>query len=174
MLAVVVYATIAAYVGLGVILGINHAVFLALLTGILEIVPVIGPTSAAILAGLVSLRTATGIINIFEYAAYATLLRLSIDQIVGPVVLGRAAHVHPVLIIFCFLAGGVVLGIPGVILAVPVALVVKSTLATVYGDDAQIASERAPRGARKVGGNPAILCMPAGTTFCGRGVCSSS
>ena len=134
VLAVVVYATIAAYVGLGVILGINHAVFLALLTGILEIVPVIGPTSAAILAGLVSLRTATGLINIFEYAAYATLLRLSIDQIVGPVVLGRAAHVHPVLIIFCFLAGGVVLGIPGVILAVPVALVVKSTLATVYGD----------------------------------------
>jgi predicted PurR-regulated permease PerM len=42
--------------------------------------------------------------------------------------------VHPVLIIFCFLAGGVVLGIPGVILAVPVALVVKSTLTTVYGD----------------------------------------
>ena len=62
------------------------------------------------------------------------LLRLSIDQMVGPVVLGRAAHVHPVLIIFCFLAGGVVLGIPGVILAVPVALVVKSTLATIYGD----------------------------------------
>ena len=54
---------------------------------------------------------------------------------------------HPVLIIFCFLAGGVVLGIPGVILAVPVALVVKSTLATVYGDDAQIAQ----RSARRVG-----------------------
>ena len=46
-----------------------------------------------------------------------------------------AAHVHPVLIIFCFLAGGIILGIPGVILAVPVALVVKSTLATLYGDE---------------------------------------
>ncbi len=134
VLAIVVYATIAAYIGLGVILGINHAVFLALLTGFVEIVPVVGPTSAAILAGLVSLRTANGLINILEYAAYATLLRLSIDQIVGPIVLGRAAQVHPVLIIFCFLAGGVVLGIPGVILAVPVALVVKSTLATIYGD----------------------------------------
>ncbi len=137
VLGVVVYATIAAYVGLGVILDIKHAVFLALLTGILEIAPVIGPTAAAILAGLVSLRTATGIINIVEYAIYATLLRLSIDQLVGPIVLGRAAHVHPVLIIFCFLAGGVVLGIPGVILAVPVALVVKSTLATLYGDAAE-------------------------------------
>ena len=134
VLVLVIYATIAAYIGLGVILGIQHAVFLALLTGLLETVPVIGPTTAAVLAGLVSLRTATGIINIVEYAAYATLLRLSIDQLVGPVVLGRAAHVHPVLIIFCFLAGGIILGIPGVILAVPVALVVKSTLATLYGD----------------------------------------
>jgi predicted PurR-regulated permease PerM len=135
VLGVVAYATVAAYVGLGVILGIKHAVLLALLTGILETVPVIGPTAAAIIAGLISLRTAAGIANIAEYALYATLLRLSIDQLVGPVVLGRAAHVHPVLIIFCFLAGGVVLGIPGVILAVPVALVAKSTLATLYGDE---------------------------------------
>jgi predicted PurR-regulated permease PerM len=134
VLGVVVYATIAAYIGLGVILHIQHAVLLALLTGVLETVPVIGPTAAAVIAGLVSLRTATGFANIVEYAAYATVLRLSIDQLVGPVVLGRAAHVHPVLIIFCFLAGGVVLGIPGVILAVPVALTVKSTLATVYGE----------------------------------------
>jgi predicted PurR-regulated permease PerM len=134
VLGVVVYATIAAYIGLGVILGIRHALLLALLTGVLETVPVIGPTAAAVIAGLVSLRTATGIESILAYALYATLLRLSIDQLVGPVVLGQAAHVHPVLIIFCFLAGGIVLGIPGVILAVPVALVIKSTLATLYGD----------------------------------------
>jgi predicted PurR-regulated permease PerM len=134
VIVVVAYATVAAYIGLGVILGIKQAVFLALLTGILETVPVVGPTAAAVIAGLASLRTASGVINIIEYAAYATLLRLSIDQIVGPVVLGRAAHVHPVLIIFCFLAGGIVLGIPGVILAVPIALLVKSTLATIYGD----------------------------------------
>ena len=135
VIGVVIYATVAAYIGLGVILGIQHAVLLALLTGLLETVPMVGPTAAAVLAGLVSLRTANGVINIVEYAAYATALRLSIDQIVGPLVLGRAAHVHPVLIIFCFLAGGVVLGIPGVILAVPVALMVKSTLATIYGDE---------------------------------------
>lgn len=136
VIGIVVYATAAAYVGLGVILGIKHALLLAILTGILETVPVIGPTVAAVIAGLVSLRTATGITSILAYAAYATLLRLSIDQLVGPVVLGRAAHVHPALVIFCFLAGGVVLGIPGVILAVPIALLIKSTLATLYGEEA--------------------------------------
>jgi predicted PurR-regulated permease PerM len=137
MILVVIYATIAAYVGLGFFLGIHHAVLLALLTGLLETVPVLGSTSAAVLAGLVSLRTATGLMSILDYALYATALRLSIDQLVGPIVLGRAAHVHPVLIIFCFLAGGIVFGIPGVILAVPVALLVKSTLATLYGDDSE-------------------------------------
>lgn len=135
VLGVVAYATAAAYLGLGVILGIRHALPLALLTGILETLPVIGPTSAAVLAGLVALRSATGIMSVLAYALYAILLRLSIDQIVGPIVLGRAAHVHPVLVIFCFLAGGIVLGVPGVILGVPVALLVKSTLATLYGED---------------------------------------
>jgi predicted PurR-regulated permease PerM len=134
VITVVIYAAIAAYIGLGVILGIRHAVLLALLTGILETVPVVGPTSAAIIAGLVSLRTATGIASILAYAIYATVLRLSIDQIVGPIVLGRAANLHPVLIIFCFLSGAILVGIPGVILAVPVALIVKNTLATLYGD----------------------------------------
>jgi predicted PurR-regulated permease PerM len=134
MIVVVIYATTASYIGLDLVLGIRHAVLLALLSGILETVPVIGPTSAAVIAGLVSLQTATGIMSIVDYALYATALRLSIDQLVGPIVLGTAAHVHPVLIIFCFLAGGVVFGIPGIILAVPVALLIKSTLATLYGD----------------------------------------
>lgn len=134
MIVVVIYATIASYVGLSLVLGIHHAVLLALLTGVLETVPVIGPTAAAIIAGLVSLQTATGFMSILDYALYATALRLSIDQLIGPIVLGAAARLHPVLIIFCFLAGGVVFGVPGVILAVPVALLIKSTLATLYGD----------------------------------------
>ncbi len=134
MILVMIYATAASYVGLGFFLGIHHAVLLALLTGALETVPVLGPTSAAVVAGLISLRTATGLMSIIDYALYATALRLSIDQLFGPIVLGRAAHVHPVLIIFCFFAGGIIFGIPGVILAVPVALLVKITLATLYGD----------------------------------------
>jgi predicted PurR-regulated permease PerM len=138
LFVIVIYAIIAAYIGLGVILGIDHAFLLALLTGILETIPIIGSTTAAIIAGLVSLHTATGLSSILAFALYAVLLRLSIDQIVAPLVLGSAANVHPVLIIFCFLTGAVLLGIPGVILAVPAALTVKAALATIYGDDNKI------------------------------------
>jgi predicted PurR-regulated permease PerM len=138
--ATVVYATLASYIGLALFLDLHHAVLLALLTGIAETLPFIGSTAVAIIAGLVALHTATGIMSIVAFALYATALRLSIDQVVAPLVLGRAANVHPVLIIFCFLAGAMTFGVAGVILSVPVALAVKITLETLYADEDQATS----------------------------------
>ncbi|MGH6795364.1 MAG: AI-2E family transporter [Methylocella sp.] len=129
---VVTYAMIAAYIGLGLVLGLHHAVLLAVLTGLLEMIPVIGPATSAVVAGLVAISDAISIWSIVAYAIYATALRLSIDQLVGPVVLGHAAAVPPALIIFCFLTGGLLFGIPGVILAVPLALTIRIVLATLY------------------------------------------
>ncbi|MBO0715796.1 MAG: AI-2E family transporter [Rhizobiales bacterium] len=134
VLIVVAYASAAAYVGLGLVLGIPHAVLLALLTGVLEMIPVIGPGAAAVIAGLVAVHSAAGIGAIIAYALYATALRISIDQLFGPLALGTAARLHPVLVIFCFLSGGLLFGIVGVIMAVPVALVVKVTLALLYDE----------------------------------------
>jgi|HubBroStandDraft_5_1064220.scaffolds.fasta_scaffold80241_2 predicted PurR-regulated permease PerM len=131
----VIYATIASYIGLALILGLNHALLLSLLTGVAETLPFIGSTAAAILAGLVALHTATGLKSIAAFTIYAIVLRLSIDQLVAPLVLGKAANVHPVLIIFCFLAGAVTFGVVGVILSVPIALTVKATLAELYADE---------------------------------------
>jgi predicted PurR-regulated permease PerM len=137
VLAIVIYATAASYVGLALILGLDHAVLLALMTGIAETLPIIGSTIVAVIAGLAALHQATGLTGVVAFAIYAVVLRLSIDQVVAPLVLGRAANVHPVLIIFCFLAGGVTFGITGVILSVPAALTIKTALATLYGESDQ-------------------------------------
>jgi predicted PurR-regulated permease PerM len=137
VLVTVIYATVAAYVGLALILGLRHALLLALLTGMAETLPIIGSTIVAVIAGLVALHQATGLMGVVAFAIYATVLRLTIDQVVAPLVLGRAANIHPVLIIFCFLAGGVTFGITGVILSVPAALTIKTALATLYGESDQ-------------------------------------
>lgn len=134
VLVVVAYASVVAFIGLGVVLGIPHAVFLALITGLLEVIPIIGPAAAIGIAGLVAVQHASGPTAIIGYAAYVIALRLSIDQLIGPLILGAAGRVHPVLIIFCFLAGGLLFGIAGVILAVPVALVIRVTLAVLYDE----------------------------------------
>jgi predicted PurR-regulated permease PerM len=74
---------------------------------------------------------------------YATALRISIDQLFGPLALGAAARLQPVLVIFCFLSGAFLFGVVGVIMAVPVALIVKITLALLYDEQAKdaLASE---------------------------------
>jgi predicted PurR-regulated permease PerM len=123
---VVLYASTAAYIGLGVFLKLKHALFLALLTGVLELIPVVGPASSAVIAGLVAVQQATTPWDVLAYILYATALRISIDQFFGPLVLGRAAYVPPVLVIFCFLAG-----------AVPVALSVKALLRVIYRESAE-------------------------------------
>lgn len=136
VVAVVCFATAFAYAGLGLVLGIPHAIFLALITGILEAIPIVGPAIAAVIAGLVAIQHNSGIGAIIGYAVYLTALRLSIDQLFGPFVLGAAGRVHPALVIFCFLAGGTLLGVVGVIIAVPIALIIKTTLSVLYDEPA--------------------------------------
>jgi predicted PurR-regulated permease PerM len=99
-----------------------------------------GPAAGRRSTRRVALHQADSVASIVAYAIYATALRLSIDQLLGPVVLGHAARLHPTVIIFCFLAGGLLFGIPGVILAVPVALAIKVTLATISDETLPVRS----------------------------------
>jgi predicted PurR-regulated permease PerM len=134
VLGVVAFAAVFAYIGLGVVLGVPHAAFLALITGLLEAIPLVGPVAAAAIAGVIALHHSFALSAIIGYAVYLAALRLSIDQFFGPVVLGAAGRVHPVLVIFCFLAGGALFGIIGVILAVPIALIIRATLSALYDE----------------------------------------
>src|SRR5579871_935005 len=84
VLIIVTYAATAAYIGLGVVLQLPHAIPLAVLTGLLEMIPIIGPAATIVIAGLVAVGHATGLWAITAYAIYAMALRLSIDQLFGP------------------------------------------------------------------------------------------
>lgn len=129
---VIVYASVVAYLGLGLILGLHHAFLLALLTGVLELVPMVGPIAGAVIAGLVATQEANSAWSILAYVLYAAALRLSIDQFFGPLVLGRAALMRPVGVIFAFLCGAVLFGVVGVILAIPAALTIRAALTVLY------------------------------------------
>jgi predicted PurR-regulated permease PerM len=129
---VVLYATVFAYIGLGFFLHLHHAFILALLTGVLEIIPIFGPFASATIAGLVAVKAAASAWDITAYVIYAVLLRVSIDEFYGPIVLGKAAYIRPVLVIFCFLAGGLLFGLVGIVLAIPVALAIKVALHELY------------------------------------------
>ncbi|MGC2200740.1 MAG: AI-2E family transporter, partial [Stellaceae bacterium] len=65
---------------------------------------------------------------------FAIALRLSLDNVVGPLVLGEAARIHPVIVIISFVCGAILFGVVGLLLAVPIAVCVKIALEQYYAE----------------------------------------
>jgi predicted PurR-regulated permease PerM len=139
------------YVILGPILHVPYALLLALLSGVLEIIPLVGPLAAASLAGTVAFATRGTDVMAFVLVAYIVVRQIE-DQIAMPLVIGRAVHLHPVVTIFAVLVGLSAFGILGGLLGVPVAAALNVTLRELYpeasGEQAEAAL--AGTGSRKV------------------------
>jgi predicted PurR-regulated permease PerM len=133
VLGIVLYTALVAWIGFGPVFRLPHAVLLALAVGVLEIVPVIGPAASMTLVGITAFEQHSLSAIIF-LMAFVVLLRLSIDNIVGPIALGQAARLHPVVIIFSFLVGAILFGVAGLILAVPTAVCIKTILQHYYAE----------------------------------------
>ena len=122
------------YVILGPIIGVPYALALAILSGVLEIIPLVGPIIAAGLAGTVTFATHGTDTTIVVLVVYLVLRQVE-DQIVMPLVIGRAVHLHPVVTIFAVLVGLSVWGVLGGLLGVPVAAALNVTLHELYPDE---------------------------------------
>jgi predicted PurR-regulated permease PerM len=121
------------YVVLGPILHVPYALAIAIFSGVLEIIPLVGPVIAAALAGTVAFATHGTDTTIVVLVVYLVVRQIE-DQIVMPLVIGRAVHLHPVVTIFAVLVGLSVWGVLGGLLAVPVAAALNVTLHELYPD----------------------------------------
>ncbi|HKS89235.1 MAG TPA: AI-2E family transporter [Stellaceae bacterium] len=137
---VVFYAITIAWIGFGLIFGLPAAGLLAVAVGLLELIPVVGPLTSAALVGIVAVQQQS-LTSAALLMAFAILLRLSIDNLIGPLVLGSAARLHPVVIIAAFVCGGILFGIVGLLLAVPTAVCIKITLQHYYAEPVRTESE---------------------------------
>jgi predicted PurR-regulated permease PerM len=130
---VVLYTSAIAWIGFGAIFALPGAALLAVTVGLLELMPVMGPLSSAILVGSVALQ-AESLQAAALLVAFVIALRLSIDNIVGPIVLGQAARLHPVVVIAGFVCGAMLFGVVGLLLAVPTAVCIKIALEHYYAE----------------------------------------
>jgi predicted PurR-regulated permease PerM len=133
VLGVVTYTAAIAYTGFGLIFQVPHAVLLSITVGVLEMIPVAGPFASAALVALTAFE-ARSLAAIMVLVAFAVALRLSIDNLVGPILLGKAGHVHPVVVIFSFVCGAMLFGVVGLLLAVPTAVCIRIILQHYYAE----------------------------------------
>jgi predicted PurR-regulated permease PerM len=100
-------------------LDVPYAVVLALLGGLLEIIPYIGPTLAIVPAVLFGL-TVSPLTALLVFLFYLLIQQLE-NYVITPLVMRKAVGLNPVIIILSLLIGGKLAGILGVIIAVPFA-----------------------------------------------------
>jgi predicted PurR-regulated permease PerM len=122
----------ATFIGL-TILQVPFALLLGLTTGVLEVIPIVGPITAGAIACLVALGHPApwGLSQIWYVgivAAMYTVLRHAEDYFVIPLVIGRIVRLHPAVVIFSLLTGGALYGLLGVLVAVPVAATLRLVL----------------------------------------------
>src|SRR5262249_865643 len=130
-LFLIVLMSTVTFIVLETIFHLPYALWIGILTGFLEIIPLIGPITAGAVACLVGFERGGG----NEAAALAftyLILRQAEDQLIMPMVVGRAVHVHPLVTIFAVLTGEKVAGVLGMILAVPIAAAIKVVLDYAY------------------------------------------
>lgn len=132
-LLLVFFVSVVYYIGLS-LLGVKYALVLAIFSGLAEIVPIIGPiASGGIVATLAYLGGSSNFGLSPLYTAGAVVLLYFVtnqvqEYLMKPFVLGKITKLHPLIILIAVLAGGKMAGALGLILAVPVAAVVRILL----------------------------------------------
>lgn len=111
---------ILSYIGL-TILNIPYALPLALIAGIMEVIPVIGPIISALPAIFLAL-TISPLLSVGVAAMYLVIQQME-NNLIVPQVMKRAVGLNPLVVILAIAIGGRLLGIPGALLAVPMAVV---------------------------------------------------
>ena len=105
-----------------VILGIEYSTLLGLISGILDIIPILGPTIA--LAIIILVAYPVGIIKIVLIIAGFLLVQQISNYVVRPVLFGKLMELHPLMIFLSLFLAEQFLGFWGVILSPAIAATV--------------------------------------------------
>ena len=140
-LVITVYYAAAFSIGL-TLLHVPYAFSVAVITGLLEIVPFVGGFVGLLLAVLVA-ATVSPFTIIGVVVLYLVVTTVE-AQILVPVVYGRAVHVHPFLVIVALLVGAKAFGLLGALIAVPIAAALQVVVENLYIKDiVEVAEQRA-------------------------------
>lgn len=105
---------------------VEFAVVLALIAGLTELIPIIGPFIGAIPAVIVAFSQ-DPVLALIVMGLYIVIQQLE-NNLIVPRVMSKATGLNPVIVIVSILVGGKVAGITGVILAVPTMIIITTFL----------------------------------------------
>ncbi|MFA6017052.1 MAG: AI-2E family transporter [Patescibacteria group bacterium] len=113
------------YVGLNII-GMKYVLALAVLAGLLEVIPSLGPITSSIPAILIGLSYSP-ILGLYCAILYIVVQQLE-NNLLVPLVMKKVTGLHPIVTLVAMVIGGKLAGIMGVLLAVPSTMFIETIL----------------------------------------------
>jgi predicted PurR-regulated permease PerM len=108
---------------------VPYPLVLGAFAGLANVVPFVGPLLSAAAAGLVVVMTpGQGLAGVGRVALLFLVIKVLDDTIIQPFTIGRSLHLHPALLLGSVVVGNHALGVLGMIIAVPVAMVLQETV----------------------------------------------
>lgn len=114
------------------LLDVPNYILIGLVAAFANLVPYLGPPTAALTASTISVITLSTFAQVPLILITFALIRLLDDSIVQPLTISQSVKLHPLTIIFTILIGAHLFGLFGMLFAVPVAGVVKVVASELY------------------------------------------
>lgn len=121
---------LATYIGLS-LLKVPYALPLAVMTGVLEFIPNIGPILSGVIATLVTIASGNPVTAVGVVVLYIIVQQLE-NNILVPKIMQAAVGLNPLVAILSFLVGGTLFGLPGALIAVPTAAMLQVIVLDLY------------------------------------------
>jgi predicted PurR-regulated permease PerM len=128
------------------ILDVPFALPLAILFGFFDLIPLVGATLGGILVGIV-VALVDFPVGLVVWAAVLILYQQVENNLIQPVVYGRAVQLHPLIVIVAILIGAALLGVLGALVAIPAAAAVQAVVRDFWRFQQGDAAKRQPAGA---------------------------
>lgn len=113
------------------IIGVDFAIFIGMFAGIANVIPYFGPIIGVVPAVIMALLDGN-----LTQALLSIVVLLGIQQVDGaviaPRVVGNSVGLHPVFVLLAVIIGGKYLGIIGMLIAVPIAAILKLFIVKLY------------------------------------------
>ncbi|MET7454731.1 AI-2E family transporter [Streptomyces sp. NPDC005574] len=147
----------AIFIGLGIyFLDVPMAVPLAVFIFLFAFIPLVGAVVSGALAVVVALVT-QGVFTAVMTLAVVLAVQQIEGHILQPFILGRAVRVHPLAVVLSVAAGGMIAGIGGAVVAVPLVAVTNTVVGYLrsYSRESALRYSPKPHGATAVDSAPA-------------------
>lgn len=146
----------AIFIGLGIyFLNVPMAVPLAVFIFLFAFIPLVGAVVSGALAVVVALVT-EGVFTALLVLAVVLAVQQIEGHILQPFILGRAVRVHPLAVVLSVAAGGMIAGIGGAVVAVPLVAVTNTVVGYLrsYGQEESRRHSPPPHGATSLDAAP--------------------